>query len=56
MSKRWEYKIIEGDTGGWKSSTTRKNTEEILNRLGQEGWECFGADFANNVYHLKREK
>ena len=52
MAKRWEYKIVNLDPKG--SFVTDEAKEELLNTLGQEGWELITI-FESATAYLKRE-
>lgn len=57
MTRRWDYKIVEGGKG-MSGGKIRDASEDILNCLGLEGWDCFAIN--NNtmptVFYLKRER
>ncbi len=59
MRTRWEYKIVQPShlniaTG----DKIRSHSEQLLNELGLEGWECYHAktDTMPTVFYLKRPK
>jgi Domain of unknown function (DUF4177) len=63
MGDPWEYKMLKGDFWGrWKDADEATNyggeiTTEILNRLGQEGWEVCAMDCSIiRTLILKRKK
>jgi hypothetical protein len=39
-SVKWEYKVIRAESTLRRIDTDK--TEEALNKLGQDGWECVG--------------
>ncbi|MFL5338944.1 MAG: hypothetical protein ACJ8F7_02155 [Gemmataceae bacterium] len=66
MHDQWEYKIIVSDAvsaANWKDADDateygRTVTTEMLNRLGQDGWEvsAFDVSLAGRTLILKRKK
>ena len=50
--EKWEYKIVK--LGGMFSSL--KDKQEILNDLGEQGWELITVDQHRYVWVLKRKK
>jgi hypothetical protein len=67
MHDRWEYKIVVGSPTSWKDEDGatdygRLITTEILNRLGQDGWELCALDItvlpesSGGTMILKRRK
>ena len=57
MRRKWEYKIVEGGKG-MTGGTIRDASTDILNQLGQDGWECYAvnANSMPTVFYLKRER
>ena len=57
MRQKWEYKIVEGGKG-MTGGTIRDASEDILNRLGLEGWEAYAINVntAPTVFYLKRPR
>jgi hypothetical protein len=39
---KYEYKIITPEMKGWVKKKVSEDTDELLNKLGQEGWELIG--------------
>lgn len=62
MSDRWEYKIVQTEVKGAGLVITgnklRAQSETMLNKLGQDGWECYHVktDDYPSVFYLKRRK
>jgi hypothetical protein len=57
MRRKWEYKIVEGGKG-MTGGTIRDASTDILNQLGQDGWECYAvnANSMPTIFYLKRER
>lgn len=57
MTRKWEYKIVEGGKG-LTGDAIRNASEGIINRLGLEGWECYAINTSSmpTVFYLKRER
>ena len=67
--EKWEYKIMSPEVKGWISKKIDPKAEQILNELGNEGWElvsitplagntstAWGAGTGNFVLIFKRKK
>lgn len=37
--EQWEYKIISPEVKGWVNKKIDPKTEQLLNELGNDGWE-----------------
>lgn len=49
--EKWEYKIISPDVKGFVKMKIDPKTEQLLNELGNEGWELVSlAPLAGNAY------
>ena len=57
MTRKWEYKIVEGGKG-LTGDAIRNASEGIINRLGLEGWDCYAINTSSmpTVFYLKRER
>jgi len=52
---KWEYKIIKVDTKGFAGGKFDQDSfEQILNGLGQQGWELTSAFDTNMLYGESR--
>ena len=40
--EQWEYKIISLEVKGWINRKIDPKTEQLLNELGNDGWELTG--------------
>jgi hypothetical protein len=67
--EKWEYKVISPEVKGWVTKKIDPKTEQLLNELGNEGWElvsvaplagntstAWGAGTGNFVFVFKRRK
>ncbi len=58
MKNKWEYKITEIYADDQLTERSVKSSEEILNKLGSEGWEAvsaWGEEGWTSFVLLKRE-
>ena len=52
---KWEYKTIKTDAKGCLGGKLDKDVfEELLNGLGQQGWELVNAFASNHLYGASR--
>ena len=60
----WEYKVFTIDKGFW-SGKEKKNSDQLLNDLGRDGWELVsvvplshaaGGTTSNLQFFLKRKR
>ena len=58
MSDRWEYKIVQAESGGMTGDAIRAKSETMLNNFGLQGWECYHVktDTYPSVFYLKRRR
>ena len=62
MSDRWEYKIAQPDSPStgfvMSGKKLRAGSEAFLNKLGNEGWECYAIKTHTypTVFYLKRRR
>ncbi|MEL6686018.1 MAG: DUF4177 domain-containing protein [Pseudomonadota bacterium] len=57
----WEYKIVQPEMKGLSGLSSKKihaASEDILNKMGREGWECYhvNVDAYPSVFYLKRPR
>ena len=66
--EKWEYKIINIEIKGWVNKQIDPKTEQLLNELGNDGWELvsiapigggvggWGAETSSFAFIFKRKK
>lgn len=56
MKQQWEYKTVKVETHGFRGGILETDEfDELLNRMGQEGWELVSTFGTNRSDGVSRE-